>query len=208
MVRPSNEGGTMKSARLLGAAAVTAFLLVCSNASAASHHSGASHATQRPEVATAIPIPNWLTRTLRSLGRRVLTKENIKRYGKKAGKEIAEQAFDSWVQSAGSDCPTFLTVRFFCTRPPTTQARWGVGQALTWRGRVPGTWSSPGVVRSIRGSLRVGAFYWLTCYAYGDLVSDGGISTRLWYRLRSGVWVNDGWVDTGTNDVIPGVSRC
>jgi hypothetical protein len=198
----------MKSARLLGAAAVVAFLLVCSNASAASHHTVASHATQRPDVARAIPIPDWMTRTLRTLGRRVLNKENIKRYGKKAGKEIAEQAFDSWVESAGSDCPRFLTVRFFCDRPASVPARWGVGRALSWRGGTPGAWSSPYQGRRFTGSLRVGWFYWLKCFGYGQTITDGGIATDLWYRLPSGEWVNDGWLDTGTNDAIPGVRRC
>jgi hypothetical protein len=197
----------MRSSRLLGAAVVIAFLLVCSNASAASHDSLASRAAG-PDVARAIPIPEWMTRTLRSLGRRVLTKENIKRYGKKAGKEIAEEAFDSWIESAGSDCPRFLTVRFFCERPSSVPDRWGVGRALTWGGRSPGAWSSPYRQRTFRGALRVGLFYWLTCYAYGQTITDGGISTALWYRLTSGVWVNDGWIDTGTNSVIPGVRRC
>jgi hypothetical protein len=48
----------------------------------------------------------------------------------------------------------------------------------------------------------------LTCYAYGQTITDGGIRTSLWYRLTTGVWINDGWIDTGTDSVIPGVRRC
>jgi hypothetical protein len=194
----------MKRARLLAAALVFA-LLLCGSASTTSQGSVPARSVSHADAPRTVPIPSWLTRPLRNLGRRVLNKEFAKRMGKKAAKNAAEEAFDLWLDSGATDCPQFLPEKYFCNETP---ARWGVGQALSWRGRSPGTWSSPVSPRRYLGSLPVGGFFWLTCFWYGDLVTDGGIRTSLWYRLSNNYWVNDGWVDTGTNSVIKGVRRC
>jgi hypothetical protein len=155
-----------------------------------------------PEAKSAIPFSR-----LRLLARKYV---NFKIFRKEITKEVGKEALHELLVEGR--CSALLPARFFCpSKPPV----WGLGFALNWGGRSPGVWNSPSsprrLIRLQNGgvyTLRPGVLYWLTCYAYGDKVSDGGIVTRLWYRLRSRGWVNDGWVDTGTNYVIPGVRHC
>jgi hypothetical protein len=186
---------------VLALAALALSLLVARSASA--HEPHKSVALELQGSHTRVPIGQWL----RNLARRHL---NWKVNARRATKAAASGALKRWLSER--ECSPLLPSEFFCPEEPL---QWGVGQALTWNGRVPGVWTSPSSprepVRLESGApytLRSGVLYWLTCYAWGDRGRDTWIGTSLWYRLRSGGYVNDGWLETGTNDVIPGVRRC
>jgi hypothetical protein len=165
--------------------------------------------TARPEFVASHPqvgdrplaIPFWI----RNVGRRfVIRKIRIGEIPRKVG----EEGLKEWLRSGAKQCASYLPAPYFCPRRQAIWSRWGVGYALSWNGRVPGAWTSPTSPRRIVKAMRVGVAYWLTCWTRGDRVSDGGIVTNLWYRLPSGSYVNDGWFETGTNSVIPGVGHC
>jgi hypothetical protein len=132
-------------------------------------------------------------------------------HGEVAG-EVGKELLKEWLKN--EKCSNLLPAPYFCPSASSPTALWGRGYALTWRGKREAVWNSPTSPRSVvyrNGIVYVltpGTLYLLTCYARGDTASDGGISTNLWYRLPSGGWVNDGWVQTGTNSVIPGVAHC
>jgi len=181
-------------ALLLGGAASTAGVALAGEAP----NSADAQTAER-----AVPLGRWW----RTLARRYVNRKVI---AKEVGKQAAEHALEEWLLNG--KCSSLLPAQYFCPRTPL---RWGLGYALTWGGRQPGVWTSPSsprrLVRLTDGTvyaLRVGTLYWLTCHVRGDLVTDGGIRTNLWYRLRSGGYVNDGWLQTGTNSVIPGVRSC
>jgi hypothetical protein len=160
-------------------------------------------ATSHVPNSVQAPPRTWL----RTLARVFVTWKE--RHGEVAT-EIGEELFKEWLRE--EKCSNLLPAPFFCPPRPSI---WGVGFALSWHGRSPGVWTSPNsprqLVRLRNGAtygLTPGVLYWLTCYVRGDRVTDGGIATNLWYRLPSRGWVNDGWVNTGTNYPIPGVRRC
>ena len=156
----------------------------------------------QPQVsARDLGIPFWI----KNVAKRLLDRQV--RVGE-VTKEFAKEAVAEWVRSGAKVCPSYLPAPYFCPRKQTIWSRWGVGYALRWRGRVPGAWTSPTSPRRLVYAMTPGVPYWLTCYTRGDTVSDGGIVTSMWYRLRSGSYVNDGWFETGTNSVIPGVTHC
>jgi hypothetical protein len=186
---------------LVVAAAVLALSLGATAASA--HAPRESVAPRLQGTENRVPIAQWL----RNLARQYLDWKVNARRVTKAG---ATWAFRRWVSE--QKCSPLLPTEFFCPEEPP---RWGVGQGLSWNGRVAAVWSSPVSPRTpVRVStgapdtLRPGVLYWLTCYARGDWARDTWIDTNLWYRLRSGGYVNDGWLLTGANDVIPGVRPC
>jgi hypothetical protein len=121
--------------------------------------------------------------------------------------EVAKHGLQEWARSDGTECPWFLPASYFC---PTTNkwSYWGVGYAVQWGGRVGGIFNRPSGRRYRWGLLRPGRLFWLTCYTSGDKSWDGRVYSTLWYRLPGGGYINDAWVETGTNDVVPGVSPC
>lgn len=168
---------------------------------------GSVDANAAPAAAQATPA------LLRSLARLfVHWKEQHGEVATEVGTELLKEYL------RGEKCSNLLPAPFFCPAPNPVTPRispWGVGYALTWHGGREFVWDSPSSPRSVirfsNGStytLTPGKLYWLTCYAYGDTATDGGISTNLWYRMPSGGWVNDGWVETATNNPIPGVRHC
>jgi hypothetical protein len=177
--------------------------VICATASGAQATAGAHSATARPHSSaaqTGFRIPFWMrTLATRYLNRRV-------RIGEISG-EVAKHALFEWSHSRGEFCQ-ILPGRFFCPARPQVITRWGIGYALSWNGNSPYAWTSPTWPRIARFVLTPGYAFWLTCYTYGDRVTDGGIKTSLWYRLTGGTYVNDGWVETGTNAPIAGMSHC
>lgn len=194
----------MRASRVLVLLAMLVFALAAATASAAP----ARESAWRPAVSSGPTTVQAPPRTwLRTLARVFVTWKE--RHGEVAT-EVGEELFKEWLRE--EKCSNLLPAPFFCRPRPSI---WGVGFALSWHGRSPGVWTSPRsprqLVRRRNGSvygLTPGVLYWLTCYARGDRVSDGGIVTNLWYRLPSRGWVNDGWLSTGTNSPIPGVRRC
>jgi hypothetical protein len=159
-------------------------------------------AAARPDATThATAIPLSIKNVARRLVHRKVEIGEIPR-------EVAKEGISEWLRSGAKLCPSYLPAPFFCPHRKVVWSYWGVGYALSWHNRVPGAWSSPSSPRRLVYAMTVGVPYWLTCWTRGDRVTDGGIVTRLWYRLRSGNYVNDGWFETGTNGVIPGVAHC
>lgn len=178
-------------------------VLACAAAAAAQPRVEAGPVSVRPQASAAtggFRIPFWM-RTLASryLNRRVKIGE--------ISAEVAKHALFEWSHSRGEVC-SLLPNRFFCPARPQLITRWGIGYALQWNGRWPYSWSSPASPRKALWILTPGNAFWLTCYTYGDRVTDGGIVTSLWYRLTNNTFVNDGWVETGTNAPIAGMSHC
>jgi hypothetical protein len=180
------------------AAVVLTISAAASSSSAARAETRASH-PQTSERSLGIPL--WI----RNVARRLVNRKV--RIGE-LPKEIAKEGLSEWLRSGAELCPSYLPGPYFCPVRKVIWSYWGVGYALTWHGQVPGAWTSPRSPRRLVKAMKVGVAYWLTCWTRGDLVTDGGIATRLWYRLRSGSFVNDGWFETGTNSVIPGVRHC
>jgi hypothetical protein len=137
-----------------------------------------------------------------------------KKYTKKVGKELGEEAVDAtatWVASDGTECNFPLPQKFCSSR---TQASapgpvWGLGVARSWSGGRPGIWNKVTSPRS-RASygLVPGIAYWLKCWAHGDWIRTPGGYSNLWYRLSNDWYTPDVWLDTGTNNAIPGVQHC
>lgn len=157
---------------------------------------------------TQSAFPTWL----KNLAREFL--EWKAEHGEVA-QEVATEALKEWLRE--EKCSNLLPAPFFCRSQVAhpKPVHWGAGYALSWNGLREVVWTQPrsprAPVRLANGSrytLTPGTLYWLTCYSRGDTVTDGGIRTNLWYRLPSGGWVNDGWLQTGTNNVIAGVGHC
>jgi hypothetical protein len=122
----------------------------------------------------------------------------------KVGKAAVKRAGRKWVLSGGTEC-VFPFPEKFCSTP----ARWGLGQALWYRGRRPGVWNrSYAPMYEISLPLVPGQVYHLTCWLLGDRVYGPYGYTNLWYRVRNGGYVSDALLYTGTNDVISGVAHC
>jgi hypothetical protein len=192
----------VKLALILAAGCVS---LVCVAPAAARTH---PHVPARQDVADRSAASEAVpTQWLKSLARRYFAwKEEHE-----GTDEVAKQLLEAYLEN--DKCSSLLPAMFFCpakSPPPLKPPRafWGSGFALSWHGASPGSWSAPRMPRHVIRALTPGVLYSLTCWASGSVVTDGGIVTKLWYRLPGGGWVNDGWVDTGTNGVIPGVAHC
>jgi hypothetical protein len=48
----------------------------------------------------------------------------------------------------------------------------------------------------------------VTCRWAGAESNNSVARSNLWYRLTNGLWVSDGWLDTGTNSPLRGVASC
>ena len=113
-------------------------------------------------------------------------------------------ALSRYSSSGGSTCLRPIAVSF-CRPEPRGVV---TGVSLIWNGRRPGVWSFPSSPRKLLRVLGAGHVQKTTCYAYGDRASDGVIATRLWYRLEGGGFVNDGFLETGTNAPVPASRPC
>jgi hypothetical protein len=190
--------------RLLWACLLVVAVALSISAAAASPSSTARPGWVRSQPHVGVreaAIPLWI----RNVARRLV---NFKIEIGEVPKHIAKEGLTDWLHSGAKFCPSYLPAPYFCPQRKVVWSRWGVGYALSWHRRVPGAWTSPRSPRRLVYAMRVGVPYWLTCWTVGDRVSDGGIITNLWYRLPSGSYVNDGWFETGTNSVIPGVRHC
>ena len=95
----------------------------------------------------------------------------------------------------------------FCS---TRLERWGLGQALWYRGQVPGVWNRT-YSRQYQTSqpLTPRYMYWLTCWRYGDRVYGPYKSTTIWYRAAyRGGYVSGALLYTGSWNQIPGMPYC
>ena len=57
----------------------------------------------------------------------------------------------------------------------------------------------PGTGYAVGGTLPDGAIVEIICTTYAETVGGQWGSTSVWNRLTNGLWVSDGFVDTGTN---------
>ncbi|MDK2124322.1 peptidoglycan DD-metalloendopeptidase family protein [Parachitinimonas caeni] len=64
----------------------------------------------------------------------------------------------------------------------------------------------PSLSATILATAKHGDRVRIVCYQYGDAVQGMWGQTRLWNKLETGQWVNDGFLDTGSND--PVVPQC
>jgi hypothetical protein len=150
-------------------------------------------------------IPSTLfTRFKVMLPRYAKFNSRVKKFVEEAGPEALDYALDSWMDSRGDTCRTPIAPNFCRPEPP----RLITGVALSWGGRVPGVWTAASSPRKLSRTLQPGTLQSLSCYVSGDRATDGGIKTSLWYRLSGGGYVNDGWLETGSNQPVVGVPRC
>jgi hypothetical protein len=158
--------------------------------------------TSHPQVgARASAVPTWIKNVARRLVDRKIRIGELPRH-------VGKEALTEWLSSGAKVCPSYLPAPYFCPRRQVIWSRWGIGYGVSWYGKVPAAWTSPTSPRRFVYALTAGVPYWLTCWTYGDRSGDGRVDTSLWYRLRSGNYVNDAWFETGTNSVIPGVAHC
>jgi hypothetical protein len=161
----------------------------------------AAAATARATVSPE--LPSWLSDAVVNLARKYATKAYAKKFAKATATYLAKRAIRKWLASSAQRCPEVLPGKYFCSPPP--QPRWGRGMALQIAGRWPPEVDASGVARRY---LRPGYIFWLTCWSSGGRVDNGFATSNLWYRLTNGLWVNDAWLDTGTNYPLPGVAHC
>jgi hypothetical protein len=184
-----------------GGAAILCGLALCATAAAAPGATARPVAAARPARSAPFRIPSWIKNLAHDLG-------DFRESLGDVPKEVVKHGLEDWLRSGGTYCPFFLPSRYFCPRQHSVWSYWGVGYALSFGGKVPGAWSTPYKNRTFAYPLEPGKPFWLTCWTYGQRSSDGDHVTGLWYQLTDGFWVNDAWLDTGTNFRIPGVSHC
>jgi hypothetical protein len=126
------------------------------------------------------------------------------RIRREEGVSVLRTALNRYNRSEGGTCLRPIAVSF-CRPEPQGMV---TGVSLIWNGKWPGVWSSPSSPRTLLHGLGPGYLQKTTCYRYGDRASDGVIATRLWYRLEGGGYVNDGFLETGTNAPVPGSRPC
>lgn len=157
-------------------------------------------ASQKVHVRAQV-IPTWL----RNLVRRVIRyKTDVGEITRRAG----EEALTEWLRSGAKLCPSYLPAPYFCPHRQMVWYRWGIGYALGVGQYRALAMTAPKWSSDLAYVMTVGVPYWLTCWTLGDRSTLGVRRTRLWYRLRSGNYANDGFLNTGINDVIPGVRHC
>lgn len=203
----------MRSSRVL-ILIVMAGVIVALASPASSNLAARAEATGPHAASAAQPIRFPFLRWLKPLARHhVHTKIEIGEFPKHAALHALKHWSESWDHSEGEQvrsCSRYLPARFFCA-PPQRYYRLGVGYAIPWNDRRPAAWSSPTWPRYVRGYLYEWRLYWLSCWTGGDtlFVPYRNIKSNLWYRLLvSGYYVNDAWLDTGTNYRIRGVRQC
>jgi hypothetical protein len=161
-------------------------LLLSSNALAASQTGAASSATS----AQAVHWEPWANVAGTVLG---WSRDSRVRLLGKTLKGIAKA------------CDRGVLPRVICLKgaSPHTQT-WGVG--VTFSANTPVFADN-----ASRYYLPARQVLTLVCWQYGGvLTGPTGYSTGLYYRLGnfSGGYVNDAWIDTGTDYVVPGVPKC
>jgi len=62
--------------------------------------------------------------------------------------------------------------------------------------------SGPSVTASVVDTLPRGATVDLMCYLLGDTVQGNWGPTRIWDRTQAGLWVSDGFVNTGSDEAV------
>lgn len=206
---PSETGRKGMRVRRLLRIALIAGLVLAASFTATSASRAQRAASDTPATAEALPVsgsalPIRIPFRIKSLARHWL--EGAGHAGHLAPHLVAHE-LKTWRNSHGTRCH-YLPRSYFCPRSKSIWYRWGLGYALSWRNKAPGAWNSPSWPRHIVYVMTPGRLFWLTCWTRGDTVTDGGIVTNLWYRMPSGNYVNDGWVDTGTNNPILGVRHC
>jgi hypothetical protein len=90
--------------------------------------------------------------------------------------------------------------RYFC---PSQRPTYGIGYSVYASTPV---WTESGAVYSY--PLPLYTPLKLLCYTAGVTHSIGNLTSNLYYQLPNGGYVNDAWIYTGTNNVIPGVPHC
>jgi hypothetical protein len=155
----------------------------------------------RIDYPSRLRIPRWVRNLARDLG-------ELREETGGIPEEVVKSELEDWIRSGGSDCPFFLPRRYFCPQERPLWSKWGIGYALRVDGKPPGAWTTPYSNRTLAHAMTPGVPYWLKCFRYGRRAYDGVRVTGQWYRLTSGAWGNDGWLNTGTDHRIPGMSQC
>ena len=196
-VGPGVRAGAVVASSLLVLAG-TAMTSVSAPAEARLSHSRLSRSGLEAQASVSIPpfIRNLARRWARRPPRRVLTK---------VGAAVIKYEYRKWLRSRGRDCdPPFPGT--FCSQ---RLRRWGLGQALWHRGRVPGVWNNPFRPRYEVGRPLTPRFtYWLTCWTVGERLIGPYKNTNVWYWAATGGYVSDALLYTGAPNVIPGVDPC
>jgi len=133
--------------------------------------------------------------------------ERFETWSKKRVVRVARRVVKRWIKRKAKECPDPLPTFFFCRRPP--ESSWGRGVALAINGGRPGEFRSPWRPQDAAPRVLLPGFvFWLTCWSQGAEINNAVARSNLWYRLTNGLWVSDGWLDTGTNDPQRGVRNC
>jgi hypothetical protein len=163
----------------------------------------------RPTAHAALFAPR-ITPLLKNLAMRRATIVFGKRFATSSGRRVLKMATKvvlKWEKSKARQCPDPLPGWFFCSQPPSTH--WGRGLALEINYRGPGEFRSPWRPGDPPlQTLTPGVVFWLTCWTPGATIDNHVYRSNLWYRLTNGLYVSDGWLDTGTNAPLTGVARC
>jgi hypothetical protein len=183
--------------RMMKCIAATSLVICISMLSLSASASGAeSAATRATKSSSAQHAVAWPAKVAKFIGGFVKTAK-----AKKAVKALkhADTASDI-VEALSMACDEGRLPVWVC-RWMTETVSYGVG----FTNSSTPVWGPTGAVAY---NLGPGQLVQLECWSTGPAQARDGWSSKLYYRLPDGGWVNDLWIFTGTNSVQQGVRHC